>query len=258
MIDLHCHVLPGIDDGPQTMEETLALARVAAEQGTTTIVATPHVNVRFPNRADEIAAAVEAVNERLRAHDVGLDVRAGAEIAITGLEQLSDGDLAALALGGGRWLLMECPFTLAIEGFATAVRRLQAGGHPVVLAHPERCSGFHRRPDLLAELVEDGALTSVTASSLTGGFGREARRAAFDMLKAGLVHNVASDAHDAISRPPDLYEPIERAGLSAQLAWLTVDVPAAILSGDEIPPRPDAGLATDSAQRGWRRLLRRA
>jgi protein-tyrosine phosphatase len=258
MIDLHCHVLPAVDDGPATMEESVQLARAAAEQGTTTIVATPHVNVRFPNRAAGIAAAVDAVNERLRDEDVALEVRPGAEIAFTGLEQLSDGELAALGLGGGRWLLIECPFTVAIDGFAAAVRELQAGDHGVVLAHPERCSGFHRHRDVLAALVEEGALTSITASSLTGDFGREPRRMAFDMLHGGLVHNVASDAHDPSYRSPELSAPLERAGLTAQLGWLTGDVPAAILAGADPPPRPEGELPQDPDQRGWRRLLRRA
>jgi protein-tyrosine phosphatase len=259
MIDLHCHVLPGIDDGPGTLDESVAMARVAAEQGTRTIVATPHVNTRFPNRAAEIADAVAAVNERLREDGVALEVLPGAEIALTGLEELDDDDLAAIGLGGSRWLLMECPFTLAIEGFAAAVRGLQGRGYGVVLAHPERCSGFHRHRELLAALVEEGTLTSITASSLTGAFGREPRRMAFDMFHSELVHNVASDAHDASQRSPELFEPISRAGLTGdQLEWLTRDVPAALIAGADPPPRPAGAPLPEPDPRGWRRLLRRA
>jgi protein-tyrosine phosphatase len=258
MIDLHCHVLPGIDDGPATLEESVAMARVAAQQGTRTIVATPHVNLRFPNRAPEIADAVEALNRRLRSDGVELEVRQGAEIALVGLHQLGDGELAALGLGANRWLLIECPFTVAIEAFAAAIRKLQELGHSIVLAHPERSAGFHRQRDVLAALVDEGVLTSITASSLIGGFGREPRRMAFEMLSHGLVHNVASDAHDPIHRSPQLAAPLASVGLQNQLEWLTEAVPAAILAGSDPPPRPEGEPIVDPEARGWRRLLRRA
>jgi protein-tyrosine phosphatase len=253
VIDLHCHVLPGIDDGPATIEESVAMARVAAEQGTRTIVATPHVNTRYPNRAPAITAAVEALNERLRADDVSLEVRAGAEIAMTSLDELSDDELAALTLGGGSWLLLECPFTLAIDGFAALVRDLRHKGHDVVLAHPERCTGFHRRRDLLEDLVEVGVLTSITAGSLIGGFGKPVRRMAFDMVAAGLVHNVASDAHDPNHRSPQLAGPVNRAGLRSQLDWLTNAVPAAILASTSPPPPPPREAESAGEEQGWRR-----
>ena len=231
------------------------MARVAAEQGTRTIVATPHVNGRYPNRAPAIAAAVDALNERLRADEVSLEVRAGAEIAMTSLEELSEDELAALTLGGGSWLLLECPFTLAIDGFAALVRDLRHKGHDIVLAHPERCSGFQRRRDLLEELVEAGTLTSVTAGSLIGSFGKPVRRMAFDMFAAGLVHNVASDAHDPSLRSPQLAGPVNRAGLRSQLDWLTNAVPAAILAGTSPPPPSPPEAESSGEQQGWRRWL---
>jgi protein-tyrosine phosphatase len=231
------------------------MARVAAEQGTRMIVATPHVNLRYPNRAPEIAAAVKKLNKRLRAEEVPLKVRAGAEISMTSLEELSEDELSALALGKGRWLLMECPFTLAIDGFAAIVRDLRDRGHEVVLAHPERCSGFQRRRDLLEELVEAGALTSVTAGSLIGGFGKSVRRMAFDMFDAGLVHNIASDAHDPSYRSPQLAGPVKRAGLGSQLEWLTNAVPASILAGTSPPPPPAREAEPTAEQQGWRRWL---
>ena len=114
MIDLHCHVLAGVDDGPATLAESVAMARAAAAQGTRTIVATPHVNARFPNRAAQIAAGVAQLNASLREAGVELEVLPGAEIAMTVLDQLDGGELESLGLGGGRWLLIECPFTLAV------------------------------------------------------------------------------------------------------------------------------------------------
>lgn len=241
MIDLHCHALPGIDDGPATLAESIALVRAAAAQGTRTIVATPHVNTRFPNRAGVIARAVKELNEALAQAGVAVEIRPGAEIAMTALDQLDDADLTALALGGegGTALLIECPFTPAVQGFAGAVTRLQERGRRIVLAHPERCAGFQLHPELLAQLIADGALASVTAASVAGRFGREARRLALEMLDAGLVHNFASDGHDGAGRPPAIAEPLRAAGLGEQLEWLTELVPAAILAGAPLPPRPD-------------------
>lgn len=231
------------------------MVRVAAEQGTRTIIATPHVNLRYPNRAPQIAETVEALNERLRSEGVAVEVRPGAEIAMTSLEGLGDDDLAALTLGGGRWLLMECPFTPAIDGFAAIVRDLRDDGRSIVLAHPERCSGFQHHPQLLEELVEHGVLTSITAGSLVGGFGKEVRRMAFDMFHAGLVHNVASDAHDPSHRSPQLADPLNRAGLRSHLDWLTEEVPAAILTGADPPPAPARDPEPVVEEPGWRRWL---
>ena len=241
MIDLHCHVLPGIDDGPATLRESVELARAAAAQGTRVIVATPHVNARFANRAAAIAAAVARLNQALGDAGVELTVRPGAELAMTSLYELDADELAALALGGagGRWLRLECPFTVAIEGFVGVVGELQRLGHRILLAHPERCNGFQRQPQRLAGLVEAGALASVTASSFDGRFGRDAHRLALAMVEHDLVHNVASDAHDSHRRPPELAAPLLRAGLEGQLDWLTSAIPAAILAGDDaMPPRP--------------------
>jgi protein-tyrosine phosphatase len=258
VIDMHCHVLPGIDDGPATIEESVALARVAAAQGTRTIVATPHVNHRFPNRAAEIAERVRELNDCLRAAEIELEVKPGAEIAMTSLDELDADELAALTLGGGRWLLLECPFTLAIDGFAGAARELQAAGHRVVLAHPERCHGFQRRRELLEGLVAGGCLVSITAGALVGSFGGESRKMAMGLVRDGLVHNVASDAHDPHHRPPELAEPLKRAGLGAEAEWLADGVPAAILAGTELPPRPAPPAADrDVSRRHWWQLGRR-
>jgi protein-tyrosine phosphatase len=258
VIDLHCHVLPGIDDGPATIGESVVLARVAAAQGTRTIVATPHVNHRFPNRAAEIAERVHELNERLGAAEIELEVKPGAEIAMTSLDELDAAELRALALGGGRWLLLECPFTLAIEGFAAAARQLQADGHRVVLAHPERCQGFHRRRELLESLVAEGCLVSITAGSLVGSFGGVNQKMAMDLVRDGLVHNVSSDAHDPHHRTPEIAEPLKRAGLGAEAEWFADRVPAAILAGTELPPRPAAPPAERELRpRRWWQLGRR-
>lgn len=239
MIDLHCHVLAGIDDGPQTIEDSLALARAAAAAGTRTIVATPHVSWEYRNRAQAIAGLVEALNRRLRGDGVALEIRPGAEIAMTRVGNIEPDELARLTLGGGGWLLIEPPFTLVASGLDLLIADLQQRGHRVVLAHPERCPAFHADRSMLERLVGSGVLGSLTAGSLDGKFGAPVRRFALELVSDGLVHNVASDAHDESRRPPTIAAELKRAGLAPLAQWLTELVPAAILDGGEIPPRPE-------------------
>jgi protein-tyrosine phosphatase len=252
VIDLHCHVLPGIDDGPETVEGSLALARAAEAAGTRTLVATPHVSWRHPNDPATIARLTDELNARLRAEEIALEVRPGAELALTRLADIEAERLPRFALGGGEWLLVEPPFTPIATGLDVMILDLQRGGRRVVLAHPERCHAFQRDPAMLARLVRAGALTSITAGSLTGHFGGETRRFALQLLREGMVHNVASDAHDAVHRPPVIAAELASAGVDEELAdWLARRVPAAILDGGEIPPRPAGAAAPEAPRRRW-------
>jgi protein-tyrosine phosphatase len=253
VIDLHCHVLPGIDDGPDTIEGSLALARVAVAAGIDTVVATPHVSWSYPNTADTITQLVGEVNERLAAEGVALDVRAGAEIAMTRIGDIPPEELSTLALGSGPWLLVEPPFSPVVSGLGAILSRLQAEGHQIMLAHPERCPAFHRDPQMLAALLRGGVLTSVTAGSLVGRFGQQPRRFALSLVQQGFVHNVASDAHDQTNRAPGIASELEQVGLSPLADWLTCAVPSAILEGkDTIPPRPAISLPDiDLVKKPW-------
>jgi protein-tyrosine phosphatase len=254
MIDLHCHVVPGIDDGPETIEGSLALARAAAALGTRTLVATPHVSRRFPNDPATISRLVDQLNGRLGAEDVPIEILAGGEIAMAHAPSLSSEQLARLHLGDGPWLLIEPSFTQGVAGLEALVADLHAAGHRVLLAHPERCTAFHRDPLMLATLVQRGVLTSITAGSLVGRFGEHVRRFALRLARDGLIHNVASDAHDRLRRPPGIADEIERAGLGPLGDWLTDAVPAAILAGEEVPHRPlPVGAALERHSRWWRR-----
>jgi len=240
VIDLHTHVLPGIDDGPPDLDGSRALAAAAVAAGTTTLLATPHVTWDLPeNTAARIAAGVGA----LRDAGIDIDVRTGGEIAITKAVELDDDELRALRLGGGEWLLCECPLSSAAIGFDTLLFQLQTRGHRIVLAHPERSPAVQREPAVLERLIGAGMLSSITAGSLTGQFGRTVQAFTFELLEQGLVHNVASDAHDAVRRPPGMRDHIlaaaeELLGLEDHLEWLTVDVPRAVVDGGPIPPRP--------------------
>jgi protein-tyrosine phosphatase len=255
VIDLHCHVLPGIDDGPDSIEGSLALARAAVAGGTHTLLATPHVSWRYPNDAPTIARLVDELNERLHTEEIALEVLPGAEIAMTRLADIEPKDLSGLGLGGGGWLLVEPPFTPVLTGLDSILLNLQSRGHRILLAHPERCHAFHRDPEMLESLVRSGVLTSVTAGSLVGQFGADVRRFALKLARDGLIHNVASDAHDHIQRPPSIAAELEQAGLTPLADWLTRQVPEAILSDGEIPPRPAVDPPPPETKRRawWRR-----
>jgi protein-tyrosine phosphatase len=249
VIDLHCHVLPDIDDGPAAIEGSLALARIAAAAGTRVLVATPHVNGRYRNDAQTIARLVAELNARLVAEEVRcadgapLEVRAGAEVALTLVAELDRAELSRLTLGGGPWLLVEPPFARVAPNLDGILLELQREGWRIVLAHPERCPAFRREPRMLARLVRAGMLTSITAGSLGGRFGEEARDFALALAREEMLHNVASDAHDEVQRRPEIGIELERAGLAGLTRWLTEEVPSAILAGAEIPRRTQAGAA---------------
>jgi protein-tyrosine phosphatase len=244
VIDLHSHVLPGIDDGPAGDEEALALARAAVALGTTVLVATPHRSPRWPTEAATITAGVERLEELLDAAEIDLELSTGAEIALEEAARLDDAALSELALGGRRYLLLESPHEPAGALLERTVSDLLARGHGILLAHPERSPVFQDRPARLRELVGEGALTSITAGALEGHFGAASQWFALELLRDGLVHSLASDAHHVVGRPPGL-----QAGLAAaaqhlpavidQARWLTYDAPAAILAGEAPPPRPD-------------------
>jgi protein-tyrosine phosphatase len=262
VIDLHCHVLAGIDDGPASVEGSLQLARVAAERGVRTIVATPHVSHRYGNEPATIARLVEQLQGELVRASIPVQVLPGAEVAITRASELSAETLRALTLGGGPWLLLEPPFTPSAAGLDRLIVELADEGHSILLAHPERCPAFQRDARMLESLVRGGVLTSITAGSLVGRFGASVRRFALQLVEAELVHNVASDAHDPEQRAPGLAEELAQAGLAPLTEWLTLDVPQALLDGaSSLPPRPAFSYDGERAARGswWRRgPLRRA
>jgi protein-tyrosine phosphatase len=247
MIDLHSHVLAGIDDGPATLDGSQAMLAAAREAGIETMVATPHVSSRYRNDASTIvdAAARLAAN---RDSEQAPEVLLGAEVAATRIPELDHAELPALCLGSGPWMLVEPPFASVLTGLDTTIGELHGLGYRVLLAHPERCQAFRREPARLEALIDGGVLASLTSGSLVGRFGGEARRMA--LLDAGLAHNVASDAHDPSQRPPSIAAELDASGYGELQEWLTYDVPSAILAGEQIPRRP-----AHAARRRRRRLL---
>jgi protein-tyrosine phosphatase len=242
VIDLHSHVLPGLDDGPPDLDAAVALVRAAEAAGTRAVAATSHVDRTFGLTPAELAAARAALVERLGAEGIAVEVLQGGEIAPERAAELSEADLAALTLGGGPCLLLECPFR-PFAGMEALVAGFRDRGFAVLLAHPERSPLFQRDLERLGALVDEGALAQVTAGSFAGDFGGHARRAAEAMLEAGLVHVLATDTHDPVSRPPDLRRavaPLEaRYGTVAeQVAWMSERLPATIVAGELPPERP--------------------
>jgi protein-tyrosine phosphatase len=236
--DLHCHILPGVDDGPPTMEESLRLALGQVRDGVRRVVATPHHGQRMRVGAETMHAGVAALNAELARREIPLEVLPGAEVAMARLPDLDAGDLGALALGGGRWILLEAP-TAGQFPVEAAVRQVRSLGFEVLLAHPERCAVFSRDFGLLEACIRAGARASLTASSLTGAFGRPTRRIAEQMVAEGLIHNVASDAHDAVRRVPDLCASTREAGFGRERrhAWYEA-FPAQVLGPGAEPARP--------------------
>jgi protein-tyrosine phosphatase len=241
VIDIHFHLLAGVDDGPATIEDSVSLARAAAAAGTRIVVATPHVSLRYPTESRTIERLVAELNERLKREEIALEVRAGAEIALTRVADIDAHELTRLRLGDGPWLLLEPPFSPAAANIDAILLAFQQRGNQIVVAHPERCPAFQREPQRLETLVHSGMLTSISAGSLSGRFGRQAQRTALELARGELIHNVASDAHDLLARAPGVSSELEQAGLSGLAEWLTEEVPAAILDGGEIPARPARG-----------------
>jgi protein-tyrosine phosphatase len=231
--DLHCHILPGVDDGPRTMEESLAYAEAAVAAGTATVVATPHVELvdvrELPDRVDELRGA-------LRDAAIDLEVQVGGELKPMSVPELDQDDLEVIAHGppGARWLLFEVPFHGFDEDFHAAAAELRDRGFGLLLAHPERSAGILRRGlGALESEVRRGALVAANVDPLQGGEGPDREAAAASLLRRGVPTVVATDAH-APRRPFTLamgHEAVARVTGRADLARrLTQDAPARLLA----------------------------
>lgn len=206
MIDLHFHCLPGIDDGPHAWDDAVALCRRAAEEGTTHVVATPHVLREY--WLNDSTAARDELLARLN------EMLGGSPVVLPGCEYYFSSDAVELwedrargpliGLNRSRYLLLEFPSGSVPRDVPDVLYEMRFAGAVPLIAHPERNLLFSRDPAMLAALVESGARTQITAGSLLGEFGVNAREAAELFYARGLVHVVASDAHDLDRRPPRL------------------------------------------------------
>ena len=207
MIDLHCHILPGVDDGPSERAEALAICHRAAADGCTAMVATPHLRHRRWWNDDRVALELALADLR-RELEGAIELFSGGEIALHGesyeemLESLPGGNL--LSLAGSHYLLLELDWKGLGPDPAEVVYEMRLKGYHSIIAHPERVDWLMEHPTLLGELENEGALFQVTAASITGDLGRGPQRAVQQLFDAGRVHFVASDAHGVDRRPPGL------------------------------------------------------
>ncbi len=243
MLDVHNHLLPGLDDGSRDMAETLTMCRVAAQDGIRTIVATPHSGEDpQPGAPDRILAAVARVNRRLAEKGIPLEVLPGMEIRIGHEipEHLANGRI--LALNRARYLLVEFHATQVPAGFDNLVRRLKNAGHGVILGHAEKNLAIQDNPDYVFKILrafkDQELLIQITADSLTGAAGAEALRTARLLMKNGLAHLIASDAHAPFLRAPRLSEAVVVAAslvgpqIARQMVW---DIPYSVVYGSAFP-----------------------
>jgi protein-tyrosine phosphatase len=269
LIDLHCHLLPGIDDGSKDLAMSLAMARMAAADGISTIACTPHI---LPGVYNNSGPAIRGAVDRLR----GCIAEAGVPISlVTGADvhiapdlgvQLRDGRV--LTLNDSRYLLIEPPHHVLPPRFEDLIFGLQASGFVPILTHPERLSWIDGHYDLIRRLVSSSVLMQITAGSVMGRFGRRPRYWADRMLDEGLCHLLATDAHNTEQRAPRMADArdlvAQRLG-DDEATNLVLGRPQGILnnlSPAELPPLPQAIAGPEASGAGaptlWSNLVKRA
>ncbi|WP_216830630.1 tyrosine-protein phosphatase [Alkalihalobacterium elongatum] len=215
MIDIHCHILPNVDDGPTQMSESIQMVKQAVEEGITTIVATPHhLNGPYHNTKASILAAVDQLNEEIKNHKLDLKILPGQECRIYGelVDDYAKGDILPLA-NSHKYVFVEFPSNHVPRYAKQLFYDMQLAGLTPIIVHPERNSQLITSPDKLYDFVNNGVLTQITASSVTGHFGKKIKRFTEDLIDHNLTHFLASDAHNIVRRPfrmRDAYREVEK------------------------------------------------
>jgi protein-tyrosine phosphatase len=236
MIDIHSHILPGLDDGSPNLEESVAMVRMAAESGTTDMVASPHADIEYAFDPDvvesRIAELLEASEGVVRIH-YGCDFHLYFDNVQDALENPT-----RYSINHKNYVLVELSELMAFKTAEDVLERMRSAGMAVIVTHPERNGLLQRHIDKLESWVAAGSYVQLTAQSLFGRFGKTARSFSEELLRRGLVHFVASDAHDTRLRPPRLdeaYAWIAREYGEATAERLLVTNPAAVLKGEPLP-----------------------
>lgn len=249
MIDLHIHLLPGVDDGPESVDEALTMCRRAAEDGCTTLVATPHQRHEMWWNGDVVGlrGLCEDLQGRLDEEVdpaprvlLGAEVRVG-EGLLDALEAGPDGGV--LQLGGSRYVLLELSRFVPEPDPAALVHELTIAGRRPIIAHAEEIGWLTDEPDLVEDLVARGATIQITGANLQGAAGRRVQKRARTLLDRGLVHFLASDAHNLDRRPPGLSEAaatVARRWGEEVAALLTETNPRAVVEDRPLPPPEEA------------------
>jgi protein-tyrosine phosphatase len=238
VIDLHAHILPAVDDGARTIEDSREMARIALREGVSAIAATPHVRSDYPTSAEQMERGVEELNRDFAEEGIDVAVLHGGEIDLVELAAMSRDELARFTFAqSGRYLLVEFPFSGWPLQLAQRVFELRAASLTPLLAHPERNADVQLDPGALAAPARAGALVQVTAASLDGRFGRRVKQTCERLLELGLVHVLASDAHTPAVREAGLANAVAALRDHGLARYLTEEVPAAIVAGDGVPER---------------------
>lgn len=246
-VDIHCHCLPSVDDGPVTLSESLSLCRALAEDCVTDVIATPHQLGRFSdcNEAAHIREQVAVLNEELKSNGISLNVVAGGDVRVDErICRLIEEDKVLTLADGGKYILLELPREVFID-IEPLLVDLCSLGIQAVMSHPERHPVVARQPSVLLKWLEQSAHLQVTCASLLGDFGSAAKRAAWHFLSSGWASLVASDCHDLDGRRPRMSTAFEH--LSTELGEATarlvcIENPLRVLEGKDILPACSVGL----------------
>ncbi len=245
MIDIHSHILPGIDDGAGDLEEALEMARLAVADGIRVMVATPHLfkhqsgDLDAINDKSGILEHLDRFRDRLAAEGIALEILPGCDVPLSAdsLRLLAE-DRVLTVNDGKRYLLLELPHFSIPPALEDICFRLQSLGLTLIITHPERQPLIQERPERLGRLVALGCLAQLTASSLTGGFGRRIARVSRELVKKGYIHLLASDAHNTRGRPPILSQAVSALSKLVgpeQARAMVTRTPEKIINGEPVP-----------------------
>lgn len=245
IVDLHTHILPGIDDGPAELVGSVAMADIAQADGVAVLVATPHLRPDYPAVIPaELPQRIAETQAAFGRYAIDVLIARGAEIDLHVALEMDADALREVTLGGnGLDLLIETPHSNLTDSFEDRIAEVQGKGFRVTLAHPELNPDLQTTPGRVGRLVAGGALVQLSASSLIARRRSRARSAALGLLEAGWAHVVASDAHAPRWRPPTLKSQVDECIRSHRewagvLQWAISAAPSAILAGAPLPPRP--------------------
>lgn len=206
MIDIHCHILPDIDDGPKTFEQSVAMARMAADDGIAAIVATPHLNEKMYDPV-EISRRISWLRHLLRQENVPITILQGADVSIV----FKPNQVQDFTINDTEYILVEFPHTHLPKNAAELLQQYLDAGFKPIITHPERNGSIVNAPNLLMELVQENVYVQVTAGSITGEFGKQSQQCAQFLLRSGVVDIIATDAHSTSHRKPRLSQGMEAA-----------------------------------------------
>lgn len=241
MTDLHSHILYGLDDGARTLDDSLAMLRLAAASGTTDILATPHANSQYPFDPARNAALRSEIVDTAASFSIPIPkIHLACDFHLSAINvEAALRDPAPFTINAGAYLMVELPELFHPPAMDEILRQLTAASLIPIVTHPERNPVLQKSPDILARWVtRGGCRAQLTALSLTGGFGPTARAVAWRFLRAGHAHIVASDGHDLTYRPPrlDLVRPVLEAEIGPDLTnLLLIDHPKAALDNRDLP-----------------------